>query len=168
MGALMGVRPTIMVLRAGTSPEYRPLAAAALAAPPDHWLDPVETSHGWAVVRRIAYARCEVRHLLVTNVKSAEPVPRTDRTVEDSQRIATEALARIRKDPASWDRVVAETSDERGSRALGGYLGELCTVAPPDRTLEPEIEEAVLALKPGEISEVTASRYGFHVFWRVD
>ncbi len=168
MSRLVGVQPTIMVLRAATSPDLRPLAKAALAAKPDTWLDPVETARGWAVVSRRAYTRCAVRHLLVTHERSAEPVPKNTRPLPEADRIAHAALDRLRKDPSSWDRVVAETSDEKASKDLGGFLGELTTVGDPDHTLEPEIETAVLALKPGEISDVTASRYGLHIFFRVD
>jgi hypothetical protein len=168
MSRLEGASPLWMVLRRGTDPVFVKLAEAALAAEPDHWLDPFEIKNGWAVVRRRAYVRCSVRHILVTHVKSAKPVPTTARTIEEAERIAQAALDRVRKDPSSWDRVVAEVSDEKATKDLGGYLGELCTVGDPDHTLEPEIEEAVLALKPGDFSDVKPSRYGLHVFWRVD
>jgi parvulin-like peptidyl-prolyl isomerase len=168
MSRLAAVQPTLMVLRAATSPDLRPLAKVALAAEPDRWLDPVETGRGWAVVRRRAYARCAVRHLLVTHERSAEPVPKNTRPIPEAEEIAQKALERLRRDPSSWDRVVAETSDEKASKDLGGFLGELTTVGDPDHTLEPEIEAAVLALKPGEISEITPSRYGLHIYLRVD
>jgi parvulin-like peptidyl-prolyl isomerase len=168
MSRIEGAAPLWMVLRRGTDPVFAKLAEAALAAEPDRWIDPVEIKNGWAVVRRRAYVRCIVRHILVTHVKSVKPVPTTARTIEEAARIAQAALDRVRKDPSSWDRVAAEVSDEKATKDLGGYLGELCTVGDPDHTLEPEIEEAVLALKPGEFSEVKPSRYGLHIYFRVD
>ena len=76
-------------------------------------------------------------------------------------------LARIQAHPESWNAVVAETSEEPSSKDQGGFMGDV-TTAELHRRAAPEVEELLLKLKPGEKSDVVETRYGFHVFWRVD
>ncbi|MBL9088716.1 MAG: peptidylprolyl isomerase, partial [Planctomycetia bacterium] len=127
-----------------------------------------ETRDGWAVARRQAYTRAGVRHLVVTHRDSPGPSKR-DRTAEQAEEIARRALARIEADPSSWAQVVAETSDEPGSRAVGGYLGDFTTTAEARRRMAPEIERELLQMAPGARGkEVVVTRFGFHIFWRLD
>lgn len=168
LGRLQGVRPFWVVLRKANTPGYEALAEKALAAAPDVWLDPVETVDGYAVVRRRPYVRAYGRHLLVTHRESVGPAKNPDRTVEEAELRARAALERVRKDPASWDRVVAETSDEASSRGLGGFFGEVATTAGQGLRVAPEMEEAFLRLEPGAVSDVVATRFGFHVLRRDD
>jgi hypothetical protein len=168
MSQLTAVSVVSRALRRGSSAEYGPLAEFALAAQPEAWSDPIETPEGWAVVKRRAYIRCAVRHLLVTHAQSPKALHPAPRTVEEAGAILEAALAHIRKDRSSWDAVVAEVSEDPRSKTLGGFMGEFCSLADADHSYSPEVTEAILRLAPGEISDVTPTRYGLHVFWRVD
>ncbi len=65
---------------------------------------------------------------------------------------------------------MADASDEPGSRAIGGYLGDFATTAEPAQRMAPEIEREILAMAPGARKRRSRGepRFGFHVFWRVD
>ena len=52
------------------------------------------------------------------------------------------------------------------ARRLSELLGE--PVATVGDCVGPEVEAAVLRLKPGERSGVVQTRFGFQIFWRVD
>lgn len=131
------------------------------------WIGPIETKDGWVVSRRQPYVRAEVRHLVVCHRQSPGE-SRRDRLPEEALYLAQVALERLKADPGAWDKVVAEVSDEPGSRVLGGYTGDFTTVAEPARRMAPEIAQVVLDLEPGARSGVEETRFGFHVFWRVD
>lgn len=168
LARLQGIRPFWAVLRKNNTPGYEALAEKALAAAPDVWLDPVETTDGWAVVQRRKYGRATVRHFVVTHRASVAPASNPQRTVDIARAIAMDARERLRRDPSAWDEVVRTVTDEAASRETGGFIGEAATAAMQGQRLAPEIEEAVFALKPGEISEVVETRYGFEVFRRED
>ena len=141
---------------------------ASFAATVGAWIGPIETRDGWAVARRQPYVRAGVRHLVVTHRESPGPSKR-DRTPEQADEIARRALARLEADPSSWAQVVAETSDEPGSRAVGGYLGDFTTAAEARRRMAPEIQRELMQMAPGARgTEVVATRFGFHIFWRLD
>lgn len=141
---------------------------ASFASKPGDWVGPVETPDGWAVGRRLPYVRAGVRHLVVTHRQSPGPSKR-DRSPEEAEALAIRALELLKADPSSWNAVVEKFSDEPGSRAVGGYLGDYATTADPSRRMAPEIEAELRQMAPGARStEVVASRFGFHVFWRLD
>lgn len=162
-----GVRTYLLPMARGATPGWEAFIEQALAAPVDAWIGPTETGDGWAVARRQPYVRAIVRHLVVTHQQSAGSAKGT-RMPEEAHALAVKCRYDLEADPSAWDRLVETFSDEPGSRVVGGFLGEFTTVAEPRQRFAPEIEQAVRALKPGERSDVVESRFGFHVFWRVD
>jgi foldase protein PrsA len=70
---------------------------------------------------------------------------------------AEELLSRIKKGE-SFSTLAAKFSDDTGSSKNGGDLGYFTTGA-----MIPEFEKAVFSLKPGEISDVIKTSYGYHV-----
>ena len=141
--------------------------AAVALVPGGDWSDPVDTSIGWAVVKRVPHTRCYVRHIVVSHQMS----PREDRpkrAPQEALQRATEALAMVRADRSRWNDVVEEYSDEAASAKQGGFMGDVCNSEPMRRRAPPEFEQAIFALKPGDIGEVVETRFGFHIFWRVD
>lgn len=156
------------VLRGSPAPGQEDLVKAMRAAEPGEWVGPIDVKEGVVVARRLPYVRASACQLIVTHLGSARSRRVTPRVVEEAERIATEARARILADPSSWDRVVAEVSEEPGTKDAGGFMGDLANTTPHGRGNPPEIEQAVWKLAPGEISDVVASRFGFHVFRRID
>ena len=63
--------------------------------------------------------------------------------------------------PANFAQMAAQHSQEPGAKERGGSLG----VFQPG-SMVPEFEKALVALKPGEISPVIQTSFGYHVVYR--
>jgi peptidyl-prolyl cis-trans isomerase C len=71
---------------------------------------------------------------------------------------AKEVRAQLVANPDSFAEVAKEKSTDQGSARRGGELG----LFGPGRMV-PEFEAAAFALKPGEISELVKTQYGYHI-----
>jgi peptidyl-prolyl cis-trans isomerase D len=92
-------------------------------------------------------------HVLITAAKDA---PAADR--KQARAKADELLAQLRKSPKTFADVARKNSQDPGSAAKGGdleYFGRGAMVKP--------FEDAVFAMKEGEISDVVESDFGFHI-----
>lgn len=93
------------------------------------------------------------RHILVKADKDA--------SADDKAKAKAKAeglLADLRKNPASFAEAARKNSDDPGSAAQGGdldFFGRGAMVKP--------FEDAAFALKPGEISPVVQTDFGFHI-----
>lgn len=93
------------------------------------------------------------RHILITADKDAAP------DVRQKAKASAEALlAEVRKAPASFAEVAKKNSQDPGSAAQGGDLGFFGRSA-----MVKAFEDAAYALKPGEISNVVETDFGYHV-----
>ncbi len=92
-------------------------------------------------------------HILV---KADKDAPKAER---DKARAKAEALlAEVRKNPQSFAEIARKNSDDEGSAAKGGdldFFGRGTMVKP--------FEDAAFSLKPGEISGIVESDFGFHI-----
>jgi peptidyl-prolyl cis-trans isomerase D len=93
------------------------------------------------------------RHILIKADKDAAP------DVKQKAKARAEALlAEARKTPAAFAELAKKNSDDPGSAVQGGdldFFGRGAMVKP--------FEDAAFAMKPGEISNVVESDFGFHV-----
>lgn len=92
-------------------------------------------------------------HILITADKDA---PAAERAKAKAR--AEELLAELRKDPARFVELAKKHSQDPGSAARGGdldFFGRGAMVKP--------FEDAVFAMKQGEISNVVESEFGYHV-----
>ncbi len=93
------------------------------------------------------------RHILIKADKGVAPDLR-----QKAKARAETLLAEARKNPAGFADLAKKNSDDAGSAAQGGdldYFGRGAMVKP--------FEEAVFAMKPGEISDIVESDFGYHV-----
>ncbi|MBN1929024.1 MAG: peptidylprolyl isomerase [Chlorobiaceae bacterium] len=74
-----------------------------------------------------------------------------------------EAIRQRLQSGASFAALAREASDDPGSRELGGDLGFV-----RKGELVPSFETAAYALKPGQISGVVESRFGYHLIQLID
>jgi foldase protein PrsA len=70
---------------------------------------------------------------------------------------AAEILSRVRAS-ADFARLARENSDDSGTRASGGDLGLFTR-----NTHTKKFDEAAFALKPGQVSQIVETDYGFHI-----
>lgn len=92
------------------------------------------------------------RHILI----------RTERTasVEDKKKAREKAEEVLKKIKAGEDfaKLATDVSDDPGSKSKGGDLGFF----PRGRMAKP-FEESAFSLKPGQLSEIVESPFGFHI-----
>ena len=95
------------------------------------------------------------RHILLV-------VPEQGLTTASKEQIRKKADAiRARITPANFAKLATENSMDPGSKARGGALGVF-----PKGVMVPEFEKAILALKPGQISPVIQTQFGYHIIMR--
>lgn len=99
-----------------------------------------------------------VSHILINAPQGTSASER-----EKAKARATELLAQVRKAPGTFAELAKKNSQDPGSSTAGGdlgYIGRGAMVKP--------FEDAVFAMKPGEISDVVETDYGYHVIMLSD
>ncbi len=127
------------------------LPGASVPAPPVTGAD-IEAAYKERLDQFVQPERRKVAHILVRvpNVGGSE--------AEDKARAkAEEALRRVRAG-ADFAQVAREVSEDTGTARQGGELG---LVAPGE--VVPQFEQAVFALKPGELAGPVRTPFGYHV-----
>lgn len=88
--------------------------------------------------------------------------PTVTRTKEEARKKA-EQLAKQAKQGADFAKLAADNSDDPTAKARGGDLGPFTQ----DRVVKP-FADAAFALKPGEVSGVVETNFGYHVIKRTE
>jgi peptidyl-prolyl cis-trans isomerase C len=96
--------------------------------------------------------RAKAAHILV---KAAADASEADRA---AARKKAESLAKRAKKGEDFAKLAKENSDDPGSKEKGGDLGEFSR----SEMVKP-FADAVFSMKPGQISDVVESRFGYHV-----
>ena len=134
-----------------------PFESAAYRTPVGQISAPIRTRFGYHVIKvndkRTAQGEIKVAHLMIRmNPSAAKADSLTARKKID------ELYSRLKKGE-SWDKLVAQFSEDAGSAANGGEL-------PPFGTgrMIPSFEEAAFKLqRPGDLSPPVQTPYGWHV-----
>ena len=96
--------------------------------------------------------RVKARHILLkTQGKPASE--------EAAIRAKAEGLLKQLRAGADFAKLAKENSEDPGSAANGGDLGDWITHG----QMVPEFDKAIFALKPGEISDLVKTQYGYHI-----
>lgn len=96
--------------------------------------------------------RVRARHILVSVGKSA--------SAEDKKKSlekAKEILKKIREGE-DFDKLASEFSDDQASKKKGGDLGFFSK-----GKMHPQFEDVVFSMKPGEVSDIVETPFGFHI-----
>lgn len=101
------------------------------------------------------------KHLLVMYAGSERAPAGVTRSKDEARALATQAAKEAHAPGARFEELVARYSDEPGAARRGGDLGTF-----KRGMLVPAFQEALDALKVGEISEVVETSFGFHVILR--
>ena len=102
------------------------------------------------------YTAPEERRASHILIKAAKDAPAAERASAKAK--AEALLAQAKKNPASFAELARKNSDDAGSAERGGdldFFGRGAMVKP--------FEDAAFALKPGEISALVESDFGYHV-----
>jgi peptidyl-prolyl cis-trans isomerase C len=92
------------------------------------------------------------RHILIKVEQGA-----SDEDKKKGKAKADEVLEKLKKGE-DFVKLAAETSDDPGTKTKGGDLDFFSK-----GTMIPAFEEAAFALKPGELSNVVETEYGYHI-----
>lgn len=92
-------------------------------------------------------------HILILANKDAKP-----EAVKAAEAKAKELLAQVKKNPADFAKLAKQNSQDPGSANNGGDVGVVARGA-----MVKPFEDAVFALKAGQISDVVRTDYGFHI-----
>ncbi|WP_437736221.1 peptidylprolyl isomerase [Sorangium sp. So ce1335] len=101
------------------------------------------------------------KHLLVMHKGSRRAPPTIERTKEEAQARATEAMKKAKADPSKFTEIVKEYSDEPGADRRGGDLGKF-----PKGAMVPEFQAGLEKIKVGEVSDLVETPFGYHVILR--
>ena len=134
---------------ASTSPE----TSAASSTPPVASAAPATDPHPKKIT---------ARHILIQWMGCTSAAPSVVRTRDQARVVAQDVLRRV-KAGEDFPRLVVDFSDEPNAGARGGSLGRFGHGA-----MVKEFEEAAFALKPGEVSDVVESPFGFHIIQRME
>lgn len=140
-----------------------PLATEAVvfALQPGELSDPVDAGNGFVIFRRDIEDPRGIEHILVS-YKGAQHAPLAiTRTKEQAREAVRQALTELQAG-APFAEVSRKYSNGTEARR-GGYLGQAVV-----RSLFPEHQAAVGALKLGETTEVLESPIGFHLYRAVE
>lgn len=102
------------------------------------------------------YATPEERHASHILVQSAASDPAEKRQAAKAK--AEQLLAEVKQNPARFAEVAKQHSDDPGSKGNGGDLGFFGRSA-----MVKPFADTVFAMKPGEISDVVETDFGYHI-----
>jgi len=122
------------------------------------WHDQYMKAHGPALTgneeqRFNTSGALAARHILFTT-QGLSPA------AKDSVRKVAESV-RARATAANFSQLAQQYSADPGSKARGGALG----IFQPGQMV-PEFDKAIQALKPGEISPLVETQFGYHIIYR--
>ena len=104
-----------------------------------------------------------VDHILLMTVDSESGEPLSEEEAEAKRVQAEDLLAQLQAAgdvEALFNQLVEEYGEDQGRSTDSGYLVN------PETNFVPEFLEATFALKPGEISGIVESDYGYHILLR--
>jgi protein-disulfide isomerase len=123
----------------------------------------VETPEAYAGAKaqsELAYPMARARHILIQYRGAQGAEPKVMRSKQEARALAEQLSTRIVREHADVARLAREHSD-CPSAPQGGQLGRFTR-----GDLVPQFEAALFELKPGQISGVVETPFGFHVIQR--
>ncbi|SPD64476.1 Peptidylprolyl isomerase [Cupriavidus taiwanensis] len=133
--------------------EYLVLSGEALATSQAVTPEELKSYYESNIARFRVDEQRRASHILISAPKDAPPAQR--QAAKDK---ATKLLEEVRKQPDSFADVARKNSQDPGSAAKGGDLGFMGRGA-----LVKPFEDAMYALKEGQISDVVETDFGYHI-----
>ena len=121
--------------------------------------DPVDSVFGFLVFRRFAVEAVTASHILIS-YKGSQSVAK-NRNKQDAKNLAKKILNDIKKG-IDFAELARQFSDGP-SGPKGGHLGRFTR-----GQMVPEFDKAVFSLKPGTVSGVVETKFGYHIIKRIE
>lgn len=100
------------------------------------------------------YIKCS--HILIRVPYTQDPAEKQKK--DDEAKAKIEQIAKEIQDGLDFGEAAKKYSDDTGNKEKGGDLGYF-----PKNTMDPAFEEAAFKLKPGEVSGVVKTNFGYHL-----
>lgn len=107
-------------------------------------------------------AKVAASHVLIQYKGSMRSAPTITRSKEEAKKLAGEVLAKAKKGQ-DFAGLAKQYSDEPGAKDRAGALGKFSKA----QMVKP-FADAAFALKPGEVSGLVETDFGFHVIKRTE
>src|SRR6185369_9020221 len=104
------------------------------------------------------YEQVKARHILIAFKGSPAAQTGKKELTEDEAKAKAEDIRKQIEGGADFAALAKKESDDTGSGAQGGDLGSFTK-----GQMVPEFEKAAFAAKPGELTPVVRTQYGYHV-----
>jgi hypothetical protein len=91
------------------------------------------------------------------------PSARGERSRKEAYVLARKVRETVARDPREFATLVRQYSEDVATNPSAGSLGGM---AASQLSLWPQVLDALAAIKPGEVSQVVETPYGFHIFLR--
>lgn len=152
-GVITPLRPERMI------PGFEPYLAAVRKLKPGEVSDVVETPYGFHVIKRLPLQKIMVRHILIRYTDAAKP-SKEPRSKAKAKELAGKLMLKLKRHPERFVELAKKRSEDDSAKD-GGLM------APFARgQMLPRFEQFAFALKLGQVSDVVASKFGFHVIKR--
>jgi hypothetical protein len=137
-------------------PQAEPVAAQAApdpAAPPAPAPEPTPAA---------PQEQVGASHVLIQYKGSMRAGPNITRSKDEAKKLAAEVMNKAKKGQ-DFSGLAKQYSDEPGAKDRAGNLGKFTRT-----TMVKPFADAAFALKPGQISDVVETEFGFHVIKRTE
>ena len=104
------------------------------------------------------YEQVKASHILIAFKGSPAAQPNKPELTEEKAKAKAEDIRKQLLAGADFAEMAKKESDDTGSGSRGGDLGEF-----GHGQMVPEFEQAAFAAKPGEITPVVRTQYGYHI-----
>jgi parvulin-like peptidyl-prolyl isomerase len=105
--------------------------------------------------------RVSASHVLVSFKGARGAAPTVVRTKDQAKKRAQEVFKKAKVSPADFAALAKKYSDDPGSGPKGGELGTFSRAS-----MVKPFSDAAFSLKPGDVSEIVETDFGFHVIKR--
>jgi parvulin-like peptidyl-prolyl isomerase len=138
-----------------------PFETAVFSTEPGRIHGVIETEYGFHLIRRDPVRRYHMHHVLVAWREAKKSGADVTRSKSEAQALIEKVHTLCLSGRDDLCALTRKYSDDPNNRTSCGDLGWL-----EPGVLSAEIDEVIFRLRPGTISEVVESPYGYHVFWR--
>jgi len=100
-------------------------------------------------------------HILIRYAGAARTGPEITRTKDDARKLAQKVDKKAKSKGTDFAKLADEFTEDPSGKGRGGKLGTF-----PKGTMVPEFDKPLFEMKPGDVSDVVETGFGFHIIKR--